>query len=85
MNVAMFAAPSEPALPRVDPLDYLADVLFHQMGSPGVYGRTALYEDVVERLATLITRHREVDTEVMRFPPVMNRTQLERSDRKSVV
>ena len=49
------------------------------MGSPGVYGRTALYEDIVERLAALITRHREPDTEVMRFPPVMNRGQLERS------
>lgn len=67
MNVAMFA-PSEPAQPRADPLDYLADVLFQKMGSPGVYGRTALYEDVVERLAALITRHREVDTEVLRFP-----------------
>ena len=63
MNVAMFAAPPEPASPRTDPLDYLADVLFHEMGSPGVYGRTALYEDVVERLAALITRHREVDAE----------------------
>ena len=32
MNVAMFAAaPVEPA----DPLDHLADVLFHRMGSPG--------------------------------------------------
>src|SRR5258707_8263965 len=79
MNVAMFAAPPEPASPPDDPLDHLADVLFHEMGSPGVYGRTALYEDIVERLAALITRHREPDTEVMRFPPVMNRAQLEKS------
>src|SRR3984893_7686615 len=79
MNVAMFAPPAEPAPSPADPLDHLADVLFHEMGSPGVYGRTALYEDVVERLAALITRHREADTEVMRFPPVMNRAQLERS------
>ena len=49
------------------------------MGTDGVYARTALYEDVVERLAALITRHREADTEVMRFPPVMNRAQLEKS------
>ena len=34
---------------------------------------------MVERLAALITRHREPDTEVMRFPPVMNRAQLEKS------
>lgn len=79
MNVAMFAAPVESAPLSSDPLDHLADALFHQMGSPGVYGRTALYEDVVERLAAVITRHREPDTEVMRFPPVMSRAQLERS------
>ena len=42
-----------------DPLDHLADVLFHRMGSDGVYARTALYEGIVERLAALITRHRE--------------------------
>ncbi|MCP3471599.1 amino acid--[acyl-carrier-protein] ligase [Bradyrhizobium sp. CCGUVB1N3] len=79
MNVAMFAAPPESASRPSDPLDHLADLLFHEMGSPGVYGRTALYEDVVERLAVLISRHREADTEVMRFPPVMSRAQLERS------
>jgi seryl-tRNA synthetase len=62
-----------------DALDHLADVLFHKMGSDGVYARTALYEDVVERLAALITRHREAHTEVMRFPPVMSRAQLEKS------
>lgn len=67
------------AIPLTDPLDHLADILFYEMGSPGVYGRTALYEDVVERLGALITQHREPDTEVMRFPPVMNRAQLERS------
>ncbi len=62
-----------------DSLDQLADVLFHKMGSDGVYARTALYEDMVERLAALITRHREPNTEVMRFPPVMSRSQLEKS------
>ena len=33
----------------------------------------------MERLAALITRHREPDTEVLRFPPVMNRAQVEKS------
>lgn len=79
MNVAMLAALGESPSRRSDPLDHLAASLFHEMGSPGVYGRTALYEDVVERLAALITQHREADTEVMRFPPVMSRAQLERS------
>ncbi len=49
------------------------------MGTDGVYARTALYEDMIERLAALITRNREPGTEVMRFPPVMNRSQLEKS------
>jgi seryl-tRNA synthetase len=62
-----------------DPLDHLADALFHRMGADGVYARTALYEDVVERLAALITRHRDEGTEMMRFPPVMSRAQLEKS------
>jgi seryl-tRNA synthetase len=62
-----------------DPLDHLADVLFHKMGTPGVYARTALYEDMIRRLDQLITRYRESDTEVMRFPPVMSRAQLEKS------
>jgi seryl-tRNA synthetase len=62
-----------------EPLDHLAEHLFHPMGSDGVYARTALYEDIVERLAALITRHREAGTEMMRFPPVMSRAQLEKS------
>ena len=78
------SAPIRTASPELapqasDPLDHLVDILFHRMGNDGVYARTALYEDVVERLAALITRHREPGTEVMRFPPVMNRAQLEKS------
>ena len=64
---------------QTDPLDHLSETLFHNMGADGVYARTALYEDVVERLAVMITRHREAGTEVMRFPPVMSRSQLEKS------
>src|SRR6202051_4180002 len=78
MNVAIRTASPETSQP-VDPLDHPTDTLFHRMGADGVYARTALYEDVVERLAALITRHREPDTEVMRFPPVMSRAQLEKS------
>jgi len=79
MNAPIRTNSPELAPQAADPLDHLADVLFHQMGSDGVYARTALYEDIVERLAALITRHREPRTEVMRFPPVMNRAQLEKS------
>jgi seryl-tRNA synthetase len=79
MNVVIRTASPETAPQPADPLDHLADVLFHKMGTDGVYARTALYEDMVERLAALITRNREPNTEVMRFPPVMNRGQLEKS------
>src|ERR1700730_12162430 len=80
MNVAIRPASAETASQPVDPLDHLADILFHKMGTDGVYARTGLYEDMVERLAALITRNREPGTEIMRFPPVMNRGQLEKSD-----
>src|ERR1700723_891024 len=79
MNVAVRSDKVESAAQPVDPLDHLAGKLFHKMGTDGVYARTELYEHIVERLAALITRHREAGTEVMRFPPVMNRAQLEKS------
>jgi seryl-tRNA synthetase len=62
-----------------DPLDHIAPMLFWSMGVEGVYARTALYEGIVERLASLISRNREPAMEVLRFPPVMSRHQLERS------
>src|ERR1700721_4677462 len=79
MNVAIRTAASEVTPQPADPLDHLAGALFHNMGNDGVYARTALYEGLGERLAALITRHREPNTEVMRFPPVMNRGQLEKA------
>ena len=62
-----------------DPLDSIADGLFEPMGIDGVYARTAVYEQVVEGLGALISRHREAGTEVLRFPPVMSRRILEKS------
>src|ERR1700685_3057119 len=61
------------------PLAHLADQLFKPMGVDGVYARTALYVDLAERLEPYITRERDPQAEVMRFPPVMSRTQLEKS------
>jgi hypothetical protein len=60
-------------------LDALAEALLLPSGIEGVYARTAIFEDVVTRLAAFISRHREPGTEVLRFPPVMSRRQLERS------
>jgi len=71
--------PQEPALEAGDPLAPVAAALFRPMGSDGVYARTALYEDVLERLVARISREREPDVEVLRFPPVMSRQQLEKS------
>ena len=62
-----------------DPLAHIASGLFRSMGVDGVYARTALYTHVVERLEGYITRQRDPQAEVMRFPPVMSRKQLEKS------
>ncbi len=60
-------------------VDGMASTLFRPMGADGVYARTADYEIVVEKLAGLITSHRDPEAEILRFPPVMSRQQLERS------
>jgi seryl-tRNA synthetase len=62
-----------------EPFDTLAAALFCPMGVDGVFARTSLFEDVADGLSRLITSCREPDTEVLRFPPVMSRQQLERS------
>jgi hypothetical protein len=77
MNIVV--RPNSPDATSTDPLDHLADALFHKMGTDGVYARTALNENMVERLAAFVTRHREPDTKIKPFPPVMNRGQLEKS------
>jgi seryl-tRNA synthetase len=62
-----------------DRLEALGGSLFTPTGSHGVHGRTALFETVIEALSALITQHREPDTEVLRFPPVMTRRHVEKS------
>jgi seryl-tRNA synthetase len=74
MNVA-FKGPQKPTRS----LDALAEALLLPSGIDGVYARTAVFEDVVNGLAAFISRHREPGTEVLRFPPVMSRRQLEKS------
>ena len=61
-----------------DRLERLARTLFHETGVDGVYARTGLYEGVVEALAALISTYRPRGAEILRFPPVMSRKQLER-------
>lgn len=48
---------------------------------PGAFGRGAVFEDVLERFNALITRiSRDDGAEVYTFPPVIDRTILERTD-----
>jgi seryl-tRNA synthetase len=62
-----------------DPLAPVAAALFHPIGVDGVYARTALYEGMIERVTTWISRQRDPRAEVLRFPPVMSRSDLEKS------
>ncbi len=49
-------------------------------GVPGVYGRSALFEDIVESFDRYITRVGAPDNPTaVRFPPVLNRKHFERS------
>jgi len=74
MNVA-FKQP----VPSPYSLDSIAEALLLPTGIDGIYARTALFEQIVNGLSGLISRYREADTEVLRFPPVMSRRQLEKS------
>jgi seryl-tRNA synthetase len=76
----MTASAPEAANPNADdPLAPIAAGLFRPLGVDGVYGRTAVYEGVVERLTAFISAQRDPSAEVLRFPPVMSRRQLEKS------
>ena len=74
MNVA-FKQSARPARS----LDSIAEALLLPTGIDGVYARTQIFEQVVNGVAGLISHYREPDTEVLRFPPVMSRRQLEKS------
>ena len=63
----------------VDPLAGLSDKLFQSMGVDGVYARSSVYVSVLEKLEAYLTRQREPQAEIMRFPPVMSRAHLEKS------
>src|SRR5262249_40101431 len=63
-----------------DRIALLAPALFHRLGADGVYARTALFERVIEGLSKLISRYRDPTAEAMRFPPIMSRVQLEKTD-----
>src|SRR5258708_15966404 len=79
MSTVSSASPATAVDAPADPLAHIAEGLFRSMGVDGVYARTALYAHAVERLEAYITRQRDPKAEIMRFPPVMSRKQLEKS------
>jgi seryl-tRNA synthetase len=51
-----------------------------ESGVPGVYGRSALFEDIIERFDRYVTRVGKPDEpSVVRFPPLLNRKHFETS------
>ncbi|MGA2411793.1 MAG: amino acid--[acyl-carrier-protein] ligase [Candidatus Binataceae bacterium] len=62
-----------------DPLDAIAAALFQPGPCGGVRAGTALFENVIEGLTSFISRKREPEMEVLRYPPVMSRRQVEKS------
>ena len=60
-------------------LDAIAEALLLPSGIDGVYARTATFERVVNGLTDLISEYRDPNTEVLHFPPVMSRRQVEKS------
>jgi len=65
--------------PASDPLARVAEELLLPLGVDGVHGRRAVYVEIYERLDAFITHQRDPACELLRFPPVMSRQQLERS------
>jgi seryl-tRNA synthetase len=73
------AAPDGAELQCQRRVEQLTAALFRPLGAQGIYARTELYEDIITRLSALISSLREPETEVLRFPPIMSRYQLEKS------
>jgi seryl-tRNA synthetase len=78
MNMPFNRTPTATTINTVE-IDAMATSLFRPMGIDGVYARTAQYEQVVQGLAGLISSYRDPEAEILRFPPVMSRHQLEKS------
>jgi len=62
-----------------DTLESITQAVMIPTGSAGVYAQTGLFEQVVDGLSVFISARREPGTEVLRFPPVMSRAQIQSS------
>src|SRR5438045_2224735 len=73
--------PKDSEAQRVFLEQLVAQRLLIPSGVPGVYGRSGVFEDVVDRIDRLITAFgRDDGAEVMRFPPILNRSHFEKSE-----
>jgi seryl-tRNA synthetase len=74
------ANPGTPGAPTFRD-ELLAAGLLIDTGENGLYGRSQVFEDVVDRLNVAITHlGSDQDAEVLRFPPAMRRTDFEDSE-----
>ena len=78
-DAALNSAAANSSLSPTEPLAAMAAEIFQPMGVSGVYARTGLYVQVFEGLQTYIDGLKHPQAEVLRFPPVMSRSQLEKS------
>jgi seryl-tRNA synthetase len=62
-----------------DLLERVGAAIFHTLGVDGVYARTGIYEEVIDRLGAYVSAQRDPRAEILHFPPVMSRAQLEKS------
>ena len=69
------AAAGKPAVAS----EALLNALFLPFGVAGVYGRSGAYEAMVDALSAFISRQRDPRAEVVRFPPVVSRSLIEKS------
>jgi seryl-tRNA synthetase len=60
-------------------LEAITSTILQPTAANGVQGRTGVFEEVIGGLTALITRNRPDGAEVLRFPPVMSRSLLEKS------
>ncbi len=61
--------------------EFVAAGLLIPSGVPGLYGRSGVFEAVIEQFEQLVTRRAaHLKSEVMRFPPILNRQHYLRTD-----
>ena len=68
-----------PVAGQPDLHERVSAAIFLNLGVDGVYARTANYEEVIGRLGAYISAQRDPRAEILHFPPVMSRDQLEKS------